>query len=256
MEVNIIKHTSCFEGHKNIESKSIDLILTDLPFGTTDCEWDKPLDLQLLWDDYKRIIKPTGNILLFGTGLFFAKIILSNEEWFKYDLVWEKERLVNIFLIKKQIGRIHENIALFNNGKATYNPIMSERQNKTIGVFGKEKNSKTHVGQTYKYSDSYDNTKTYPTSVLKFNRDCLDISLHPTQKPIALLEHLIKLYSNENDIVLDSCIGSGSTGIACINTNRQFLGFELNEDYFNIAKKRINYALDQKNNFFAKKIKL
>jgi site-specific DNA-methyltransferase (adenine-specific) len=252
----ILNHCNCFDGHKEIKDRSIDLILTDLPYGTTDCEWDNRIDLNLLWKDYKRIIKSNGNILLFGTGLFFAEIVISNSEWFKYDIVWEKERPVNIFQIKKQIGRVHENIAVFQNKQGTYNPIMSERQFRTVGKFGKSKESKTHKNQIYKYSEDYDETKIYPRSVLKFNRDSLDISIHPTQKPVELLKFLIKLFSNEKDCVLDSCMGSGSTGVAAMETNRHFVGFEINKDFFRVAEKRITYHKEMKKNFFSKKVTL
>ena len=236
---NKIHNLDMFEGHKLIPDKSIDLIITDLPFGTTKCKWDILIPLDKLWVDYKRIIKDNGTILLFGTGIFFAKVILSNEDMFKYDIVWEKERPVNIFLMKRQIGRVHENIAVFYKGKQTYNPIMEERENRTIGVFGKDKVSKTHENQIYKYSKNYDNTKVYPRSVIiKFNRE-LKGNIHPTQKPIGLMKYLVQLYSNENDLILDSCIGSGSTIIACKECNRQYIGFELDKEIFDKAYNRI-----------------
>jgi site-specific DNA-methyltransferase (adenine-specific) len=246
----------CFEGHKKLKDKSINLIITDLPFGTTDCQWDKQLPLDKLWVDYKRIIKSNGTIILFGTGIFFAQIILSNQEWFKYDIIWEKERLVNIFQTKKQIGRIHENLAIFYDKQGTYNPIMKDRFNRTIGIFKGEKKSQTHNNQTYKYANDYDNTKTYPTSILKFNRDCLKENYHPTQKPVKLLEYLIYTFSNEGDLILDSCMGSGTTGVASINTNRNFIGFEIDKKFFELAEKRIKYFEEKKDKFFTKKLDL
>lgn len=222
-----------------VQDKSVDLICTDLPYGTTDCEWDKKIDLSLLWDQYNRVIKDNGVILLFGTGVFFAEVVLSNREMFKYDLVWEKERPTNIFLMKKRFGMVHEHIAVFYKQQPKYFPKMENRANTSIGVFGSEKESKTHNSQTYSYSEDYDKTKTYPRSVLRFNRDCLKEVYHPTQKPVSLLQYLIESFTEKGDIVLDSCMGSGSTGVACKKSKRDFIGFELDSDIFEIARKRI-----------------
>jgi len=230
----------CLEIMKVIPEKSIDMILCDLPYGTTHCKWDTIIPFDTLWVKYERLIKDNGCIALFGTGLFFAELILSNKKLFRYELIWEKERPTNIFFMKKQIGKVHENIAIFYKQQPTYNPIMEDRKFNTIGKFGKEKVSETHNNQTYKYSETYDKSKTYPRSVLKINRDTLKGSLHPTQKPVALLEYLIKTYTNENEMVFDNCMGSGSTGIACLKTNRKFIGIEKDENYFKIAEKRIN----------------
>jgi site-specific DNA-methyltransferase (adenine-specific) len=239
MDLNKLYNLDCFEGHKQIQNESIDLIITDPPYNTTDCEWDGLIDLYKLWYDYRRIIKSNGAILIFGTGIFISQVILSNLANFKYDIVWEKERPVNIFQMKKQIGRVHENIAVFYKKQCTYNPIMEDRIFRTIGVFGKDKKSNTHKNQTYKYSKDYDPTKTYPRSVLKFNRDTLKGSIHPTQKPVKLLEYLINIFSNENDLILDSFAGSGSTCIACMNTNRNYIAFEKDKEIFDKAEKRI-----------------
>jgi len=230
----------CLIGMNKIQDKSIDLIFTDLPFGTTSCTWDRQLPLNQLWSQYSRIIKDNGVILLFGTGVFFAELVLSNRQMFKYDLVWEKERPVNIFFMKKKFGIVHEHIAVFYNGTCKYFPKMEKRKFRSIGMFGSEKESKTHKNQVYKYSNDYDKTKTYPRSVLEFNRDCLkEETFHVTQKPIALLEYLIRTYTEENDVVLDSCMGSGSTGVACKKSKRNFIGFEIEKEFFDIAKKRI-----------------
>ena len=234
-----IYNEDCIIGMDRMQDKSIDLILTDLPYGTTQCSWDVLIPFDLLWDQYKRIIKDNGCILLFGTGIFFAELICSNKEWFRYELIWEKERPTNIFFLKNQFGKVHENIAVFYKEQPKYFPIMENRLFSSIGVFIGEKQSKTHEGQTYKYSDDYDKTKVYPRSVLKFNRDTLKGSLHPTQKPVSLLEYLIKTYTKENDIVLDSCMGSGSTMIACKSTRRNGIGFEKDKDIFEIAESRI-----------------
>ena len=230
----------CLEIMQSIQDKSIDMILCDLPYGTTSCKWDIVIPFNSLWKQYERIIKDNGVIVLFGTGLFFAELILSNRDLFRYELIWEKERPTNIFFMKNQIGKVHENIAVFYKHQPIYNPIMEDRLFNTIGKFSKEKLSETHKNQTYKYSKDYDKSKTYPRSVLKINRDTLKGSLHPTQKSVALLEYLIRTYTNENNFILDNCMGSGSTGIACLNTNRKFIGIEKDEKYFKIAEKRIN----------------
>ena len=239
LELNKIYNMDCLEGMKLIPDGSIDMILCDLPYGTTDCKWDTLIPFPPLWAQYERIIKDNGVIALFGTGLFFANLVLSNKDMFRYDLIWEKERPTNIFFIKKQIGKVHEKIAVFYKKQPTFNPQMQDRKFNTIGIFGKEKQSNTHTNQTYKYSADYDKTKVYPRSVIKINRDTLKGSLHPTQKPVALCEYLIRTYTNEGDLVLDNCMGSGTTAIACINANRNYVGFELEKKYCDIADNRI-----------------
>lgn len=235
----IFYNGDCLEHMQKIQDKSIDLIICDPPYGTTDCKWDMLIPFDKLWEQYNRILKPSGVVLLFGKGIFFATAVLSNQSMFRYEIIWEKERPVNIFHIKKQIGAVHENIAVFYKRQPTYNPIMEERKNRTIGVFGHKHKSKTHKNQSYKYSDDYDNTKTYPRSVIKINRDTLKGSLHPTQKPVALMEYLIRTFSHPKDNVLDSCMGSGTVGVACIKLDRNFIGIEKDEHYFNLAVNRI-----------------
>jgi len=234
-----IYNEDCLIGMSRIQDKSIDMILTDLPYGTTDCKWDIIIPFDKLWEQYNRIIKDNGVILLFGSGVFFAELILSNKENFRYELIWEKERPTNIFFLKNQFAKVHENIAVFYKEQPKYFPVMEDRRFNTIGVFRGEKQSKTHEDQTYKYSEDYDKSKVYPRSVLKFNRDTLKGSLHPTQKPVSLLEYLIKTYTEEGDIVLDSCMGSGSTMIACKSTKRNGIGFEKDKDIFDVANSRI-----------------
>lgn len=239
---NSIIYGDCLEVMKNIPDQSIDMILCDLPYGTTKCKWDVIIPFELLWEQYCRIIKDSGAIILFGTEPFSSHLRLSNLKMFRYDIIWEKERPTNIFFCKKQIAKVHETISVFYKKQPTYNPQMVNRKFSTIGIFGKEKNSSTHNHQTYKYSKDYDKTKTYPRSIQKFNRDTLKGSLHPTQKPVALCEFLIKTYTNEGDLVLDNCAGSGTTGVACINTKRNFILIEKEEKYYKIAEERINNA--------------
>lgn len=239
---NSIIYGDCLEVMKNIPDQSIDMILCDLPYGTTKCKWDVIIPFELLWEQYCRIIKDSGAIILFGTEPFSSHLRLSNLKMFRYDIIWEKERPTNIFFCKKQIAKVHETISVFYKKQPTYNSQMADRKFTTIGMFGKDKTSLTHNNQTYKYSEDYDKTKTYPRSIQKFNRDTLKGSLHPTQKPVALCEFLIKTYTDKNDLVLDNCAGSGTTGVACINTKRNFILIEKEEKYYKIAEERINNA--------------
>ena len=233
---------------KNIPDKSIDMILCDLPYGTTKCKWDSIIPFEQLWKHYKRIIKYNGAIVLFGQEPFSLFLRLSNILDYKYDIYWEKERLTNINQVKKRVGKTVETISVFYNKQCTYNPQMIKyngklRSNKVKnGTLGKLTDEQTKKVIEYK-----DTGYRYPTQVWKFQRDCLKSNLHPTQKPILLLEQLIKTYTNEKDLVLDNCMGSGSTGVACLNTNRNFIGIELDEKYFNIAKERIqNHKINNK----------
>ena len=193
-----------------------------------------------MWGQLKRIIKKNGAIVLFGSQPFTSALVMSNTKMFRYEIIWEKERPTNIFFVKKQIAKVHENILVFYKNQPTYNPQME----KSMGVNRKiiEGNeSKTHLRQKYKSADDYNYQIRYPRSVQKINRQNL-IANHPTKKPVALLEYLIKTYTNEGETVLDFTMGSGSTGVACVNTNRNFIGIELDEEYFEIAKKRIEEA--------------
>lgn len=235
-----IKQGDCLELMKEIQDNSIDMILCDLPYGTTACKWDDVISFDKLWEQYERIIKDNGAIVLFGQEPFSSLLRISNLKTYKYDWYWEKERLTNVSQVKRRAGKTVETISVFYKKQPTYNPQMSiytgpKRTNKVkngkLGILTDNQNKKV-----YEYKD---NGLRYPTQILKFQRDCLTCNLHPTQKPVALLEYLIKTYTNEKETVLDNCMGSGSTGIACQNTNRNFIGFELDEKYFNIAKERL-----------------
>lgn len=237
-----IKLGDCLQQMQNIPDHSIDLILCDLPYGTTKCFWDVVIPFDKLWDQYKRVLKENGVVLLFGQEPFSSLLRCSNLNMYKYDIYWEKERLTNIMQVKNRVGKTVETISVFYKKQPTYNPQMVEyngpkRGNKVkngkLGVLVDDSNSK-------KVKEYHDNGYRYPTQVWKFKRDTLTSNLHPTQKPVALLEQLIKTFTNENDTVLDNCMGSGSTGVACINTNRNFIGIELDENYYKIAKRRLN----------------
>lgn len=231
----------CIEIMKGIPDRSIDLILCDLPYGTTKCSWDIIISFDDLWKQYKRIIKDNGVIVLFGQEPFSSLLRTSNLNMYRYDIYWEKERLTNIMQVKKRVGKTIETISVFYKNQPTYNPQM-------IKYDGKPRSNKVKNGKLGKLVDDnndksvreyVDTGYRYPTQVWKFKRDTLTSNLHPTQKPVALLEELIKTFSNEGDTVLDNCMGSGSTGVASINTNRNFIGIELDENYFRIAKERI-----------------
>lgn len=233
----------CLIEMQSIQDKSIDLILCDLPYGTTKCSWDIIIPFDKLWEQYERIVKDNGAIVLFGQEPFSSLLRVSNLQMYRYDIYWEKERLTNVMQVKKRVGKTVETISVFYKNQPTYNPQM-------IKYDGPLRSNKVKNGKLGKLIDDnndklvkeyYDTGYRYPTQIWKFKRDILKSNLHPTQKPVALLEELIKTFSNEGDLILDNCMGSGSTGIACINTNRHFIGIELDEKYFDIAKERINF---------------
>lgn len=235
----------CLELMQDIPNASIDMILCDLPYGTTQCKWDTIIPFELLWEQYNRIIKDDGAILLFGQEPFSSHLRLSNLQDYKYDIYWEKERLTNIQQVKRRVGKTVETISVFYKKQCTYHPQMVKyegkpRSNKVKnGTLGELTDNATKAVKEYK-----DTGLRYPTQVWKFQRDCLKSNLHPTQKPVALLKELIKTFSNEGDTVLDNCMGSGSTGVACLNTGRRFIGIELDERYFEVAKKRLEEVME------------
>ena len=226
-------HGDCLEKMKDIPDKSIDMILSDLPYGTTACKWDVIIPFEPLWEQYKRIIKDRGAIVLFGSEPFTGQLSASNPSQLKYSLVWNKKQTGNPFLANKQPLKIHEDILIFNSGR--YFPIMTKGKMRKKGGGSKS----LIFGNT----EAKENDKYYPVSILEFpNCSTRTGKLHPTQKPVALLEYLIKTYTVEGETVLDNTMGSGSTGVACINTKRNFIGIEKDDKYFEIAKKRIEEA--------------
>ena len=231
---------NCLELMSDIADNSIDCIICDLPYGTTSCSWDIIIPLDKLWEQYNRIIKDNGVIILFGQEPFSSLVRLSNLKDYKYDIYWEKERLTNINQVKKRVGKTIETISIFYKKQCTYNPQMIKydgplRSNKVKnGTLGKLID--TNEKKVFEYHDT---GYRYPTQVWRFKRDCLKSNLHPTQKPLALVEELVKTFTNEGDLVLDNTMGSGTTGLACKNLNRNFIGIEMNEEYFKIAKERI-----------------
>ena len=214
----------------------MDLVLCDLPYGTTKNKWDKCIPLEKLWPEYKRVVKKNGAIVLFAQSPFDKVLGASNLDMLKYEWIWEKPQGTGHLNAKKMPMKSHENILVFYRQHPKYNPQLEwgTPYTSTAGSnstnYGKQKDSVTSI------SDG----RRYPKDVLRFSKAETDKHLHPTQKPVALLEYLIKTYTDSGDTVLDNCMGSGSTGVACVNTNRRFIGIELDDDYFNIAKQRIN----------------
>lgn len=234
-EINLI-YGDCLEKMKEIPDKTIDMILCDLPYGKTRNKWDSVISLDKLWEQYNRIIKDNGAITLFAQTPFDKVLGVSNFKMLKYEWIWEKEQGTGFLNAKKMPLKNHENILIFYKKPPTYNPQMKKGKPYTL-----ERNTFTvNYGKQVDMVRTENTGERYPLTILKFKRD--KEKLHPTQKPVALLECLIKTYTNEGEIVLDNCMGSGSTGVACINTNRNFIGIEKDENYFNIACNRIKEA--------------
>jgi len=235
----------CLELMQSIPDGSIDAIITDPPYGTTACKWDSVIPFEPMWAELKRIIKPNGAIVLFGQEPFSSYLRISNIDWYKYDWYWQKERPTNVMQLKRRAGKVIETISVFYKNQCTYNPQKTIHNGKLVtnrvgknGSFSALVDSKET--RPYNYRD--DRTR-YPLQLIKINRDTIGVlgkNLHPTQKPVALIEYFIKTYTNENEIVLDFAMGSGTTGLACKNLNRNFIGIELDNNYFEIAQNRIN----------------
>ena len=260
-------HGDCLDEMNKIADGSVDLILCDLPYGTTDrkgveskgnnrlLSWDTVIPLDKLWDQYKRVLKPLGTVVLTADQPFTSQLILSNLEWFKYEWIWKKKKTTGFLLANYRPMKCTEDVVVFSAGGAaaasrngtnmTYNPqglieknVKKRNSAKRLGNF---LHNPEHMGAGNKllhdgeYEQKYTN---YPSEIIEFGLD--KGAVHPTQKPVALMEYLIKTYSNEGETVLDNCMGSGTTGVACVNTNRNFIGIELDKEYFEIAKERIN----------------
>jgi site-specific DNA-methyltransferase (adenine-specific) len=228
----------CLERMKEIPDGSVDMVLCDLPYGTTACKWDNVIPFEQLWQQYKRIIKPNKAICLFGSEPFSSALRMSNIKDFKYDWIWDKKIPSGMSYARFQPMRQTENISVFCNGKTVYNPQMVKRD-KPIKKGGNKYSPSAPI-QACKEGKDFKKTYEYKNqiNIIVFDK-IRKGSLHPTQKPVDLLEYLIRTYTNEGETVLDNCMGSGSTGVACVNTGRNFIGIELDPDYFAIAKGRI-----------------
>ena len=260
-------HGDCIEQMVNIPDHSVDLILTDLPYGTTDrngveskgsnrlLKWDTVIPLDLLWEQYRRILKPLGTVALTADQPFTSQLILSNLDWFKYEWIWKKKKTTGFLLANYRPMKETEDVVIFSPGGAaaasrngknmTYNPqgLIEKKVKKKNSAkrLGKFLHNPEHMGENNKllHETEYEQKWTnYPSEIIEFGLD-RDV-IHPTQKPVALMEYLIRTYSNEGETVLDNCMGSGTTGVAAIKTNRKFIGIEADADYFTKASERIN----------------
>jgi len=236
----------CLVEMKNIQDKSVDMILCDLPYGTTACKWDIVIPFEPLWESYKRLIKPKGAIVLFGSQPFTTTLIASNIKNFKYEWIWKKNEGSGFATSKYRPIKYHENICVFSYETSNYYPQKTKREsiqsiNRYKTPVGIGRSKRAHGTLKNVGNVQYDNEWKNPESVL--NIKCVPNGggkkIHPTQKPVALFEYLIKTYTNKGETVLDNCMGSGTTGVACKNLNREFIGIEKDENYFNIAKQRI-----------------
>lgn len=238
----------CLELMKDIPNGSIDMILCDLPYGTRQCKWDSILDFDLLWLQYERIIKDNGAIVLFGSEPFSSALRMSNIKNYRYDWKWDKDQGGNFAMAKKQPLKTYEDIMVFSKKQAVYKPIMTKADPKKIRPIADGTKVNTYI--TQKHSIDYDVNTRYPKAILAYsanNKECNKLHrLHPTQKPIELFEYLIKTYTNENDLVLDNTAGSGTTAISCLNTNRQFIVMEKEQEYYDIILKRVEEKRKEK----------
>jgi site-specific DNA-methyltransferase (adenine-specific) len=234
MEIDKIYNMDCLEGMKQIPDGSIDAIICDLPYGTTDNQWDSIIPLDQLWAQYKRIIKKDGAIVLFAQCPFDKILGCSNLAWLKYEWIWEKEMGTGFLNAKYVPMKNHENILVFYQEHPTYNPLMRK------GEPYKCKKGSASTNYANKNTDvvTISNGERYPLTILRFDRD--RDAFHPTQKPVDLLRYLVKTYTNEGDTILDNCMGSGTTAVACIKEKRHFIGFELNKEYYDKACLRID----------------
>ena len=235
MELNKIYNEDCLVGMKRIPDKSVDMILCDLPYGTTANKWDSIIPFEPLWEQYERVIKDNGAIVLTAQPPFDKALASSNMKNFRYEWIWKKEQGTGFFNAEKMPLKNHENVLVFYKELPTYNPQMR------LG-FKPYKTVKGHHGDNYGKQDknqvvTKSNGERYPLTVIQFDRD--NDKIHPTQKPVALFEYLIKTYTNKNETVLDNCMGSGTTAIACMNTERNFIGFELDKTYYEKSLERI-----------------
>lgn len=238
----------CLEVMKTLPDKSIDMVLADPPYGTTPHEWDSVIPFEPMWAEIRRIIKPAAAVILFGQQPFFSRLVCSNIGWFKSEWIYEKSQAGGGFHARRRLLPRHENIAVFSDGSPTYNPVMELKTPEQIRRSGSVKYVKRVSGEYVNVGrPDPKNPYKFPSSIQKFDKEIWNDKvnpngLHPTQKPIALCEYFIRTYSNRGETVLDFCMGSGSTGVACVNTGRDFIGIEKDEKYFEIANRRIDMA--------------
>lgn len=240
-----LKQGDCLELMKQLPDKSVDMILCDLPYGITRNKWDSVIPFDDLWNAYNRVCKDKTVIALFGSQPFSSALVMSNPKMFRHEWVWIKNRGSNFANTVREPMKEHEHVLIFSKGKWTYNRQMQERTGGGLDRVKYTLENRTAKSDNYRHFDKPNRNQgnmRVPSSWQKFNTE---VGLHPTQKPVSLCEYLIRTYTNEGETVLDNCMGSGSTGVACVNTNRSFIGMELDQRYFEIAKKRIEEAEGQ-----------
>lgn len=235
-----IYNMDCLEGLKYLEDNSVDCILTDPPYNTTNCSWECEVDLECLWNEWKRVLKDNGVVLIFGSEPFSSKVRLSNIEWYRYDLYWVKERPTNFFQLKRRFGKTTENIMVFYKKQPTYNPQMAKSNVPKVTNATKKSHTSVTSGISKSMIKPYEDTGyRYPTDILKFNREKLGSTIHETQKPLELAKYLINTFTNEGDTVLDCFSGSGTFFLASTLLKRNCIAFENDEEIFNKSIKRI-----------------
>jgi site-specific DNA-methyltransferase (adenine-specific) len=235
----------CLDILPQLPAGSVDAILTDIPYGTTACSWDEIIPFEPMWREVKRVLKPRGVFATTASQPFTSKLVISNLDWFKYEWIWDKDQGGNFFNVNKAPLKTHENILVFSKNGHEYHPIMTKAMRKNIRplINGSRSNIS---GIAIRHSDNANNNKRYPKTIIKYSRnnaECnLSIRVHPTQKPVFLYEYLTLTYTNVGETILDLAMGSGTTGVACVQTGRKFIGIEIDEGYFDIAVKRIKEA--------------
>jgi site-specific DNA-methyltransferase (adenine-specific) len=239
----MIQFGDCIELIKNIPTGSVDMICADLPYGTTRNKWDSIIDMKRLGPEYRRVIKPNGNIVLFGSGMFTAYIMNELSDIWRYNLIWEKGNATGHLNASRMPLRAHEDIMVFYKETGVYNPQKTTGHIRKISTAAHRKNTKLSTNYGSYKPNGYDSTERFPRSVLKFKSDKQKSKLHPTQKPVSLVSYLVSTYSNPGDTVLDNCAGSGTTVISCIKTARKCLAFENDPNMYEKAIQRINIEL-------------
>lgn len=237
-KTNIIYNEDCLSGMSKLPDNSIDAIICDLPYGSTRNSWDVVIPLNELWVHYKRIIKEHGAIILFGQGMFTSLLMQSNTEWWRYNLIWYKPQPTGFLNASRMPLRVHEDICVFYKSLPVYNPIMIKSERKVSSALSKRNCVKTTNYGKHNLTD-YDSDQRYPISILCFPKDIQTSSIHPTQKPVDLIRYLVLTYTMPGQVILDNCMGSGTTAIACIKEKRNYVGFEINKEYYNKALQRI-----------------
>ena len=244
-DAGTLVYAECLAYMETIPNGSVDMILCDLPYEKTQNSWDSIIDMNILWRHYKRVIKPQGAIILFGQDKFSAKLMLSNEKWHRYNLIWEKTTPTGHLNAKRMPMRSHEDMLVFYGKLPTYNPQKTTGHSRKVSTAKHKRNSKMTSNYGEHGLTTYDSTERYPKSVWKFATDKQKLALHPTQKPLALCEELIRTYSNEGDLILDNCSGSATTAIAAINTSRKFICIDNDMDFHSKGLTRINNKLNK-----------